>query len=92
MQLASNQNGRDMGERLAVDPDDDDVLYLASPANGMWRSTNGGATWAQVTSLPVTSTPDDIGLSFVTLRHGRRPSRRADQDDLRRQRDRHRPV
>ena len=67
IQLASNQNGRNMGERLAVDPDDDDILYLASPANGLWRSTDGGATWSQATSFPVTSTPDDIGLSFVTF-------------------------
>jgi hypothetical protein len=67
IQLASNQDGRDMGERLAVDPDDDNVLYLASPANGLWRSTDGGAAWSQVTSFPVTSTPDDIGLSFVTF-------------------------
>jgi xyloglucan-specific exo-beta-1,4-glucanase len=67
IQLASNQNGRNMGERLAVDPDDDSILYLASPANGLWRSTDGGSTWSQVTSFPVTSTPDDIGLSFVTF-------------------------
>ena len=67
IQLASNQDGRNMGERLAVDPNDDRILYLASPANGLWRSTDGGVTWAQVTSFPVTSTPDDIGLSFVTF-------------------------
>ena len=67
IQLASNQDGRNMGERLAVDPDDDRILYLASPANGLWRSTDGGVTWAQVASFPVASTPDDIGLSFVTF-------------------------
>lgn len=67
IQLASNQDGRDMGERLAVDPRDDNVLYLASPANGLWKSSDGGATWAQVASFPVASTPDDIGLSFVTF-------------------------
>lgn len=67
IQLGSNQDGRNMGERLAVDPDDDSVLYLASPANGLWRSTDGGASWSQVTTFPVTSTPDDIGLSFVTF-------------------------
>jgi xyloglucan-specific exo-beta-1,4-glucanase len=67
IQLASNQDGRNMGERLAVDPADDSVLYLASPANGLWRSTDGGVTWSQVASFPVTSTPDDIGLSFVTF-------------------------
>jgi hypothetical protein len=73
IQLAANQDGRGMGERLAVDPADDQVLYLASPANGLWRSTDGGATWAQVASFPVTSTPDDIGLSFVTF--GAAPTR-----------------
>ncbi len=67
IQLASNQDGRNMGERLAVDPRDDAVLYLATPANGLWRSTDGGADWAQVASFPVTATPDDIGLSFVTF-------------------------
>jgi photosystem II stability/assembly factor-like uncharacterized protein len=75
IQLAANQDGRGMGERLAVDPNDDRILYLASPANGLWRSQDGGATWAQVASFPVTSTPDDIGLSFVTFgasHHGRR--------------------
>ena len=60
-----------MGERLAVDPNDDQILYLASPANGLWRSRDGGATWAQVAAFPVTSTPDDIGLSFVTFGAGR---------------------
>jgi BNR/Asp-box repeat len=67
IQLASNENGRNMGERLAVDPDDDNILYLASPANGLWRSTDGGTTWSQVTSFPLTSSPDDVGLSFVTF-------------------------
>jgi hypothetical protein len=67
IQLGSNQDGRNMGERLAVDPDDDNVLYLASPANGLWRSTDGGVTWAQVASFPLTTSPDDIGLSFVTF-------------------------
>ncbi|HEX6524547.1 MAG TPA: xyloglucanase [Streptosporangiaceae bacterium] len=68
--LASNQDGRNMGERLAVDPSDDRVLYLASPGNGLWRSRDGGASWSQVTTFPVTSTPDDVGLSFVTFDPG----------------------
>ena len=67
IQLGANQDGRDMGERLAVDPEDDSILYLASPANGLWKSADGGASWAQAASFPVASTPDDIGLSFVTF-------------------------
>jgi xyloglucan-specific exo-beta-1,4-glucanase len=65
--LASNQDGRNMGERLAVDPHDDKILYLGSPANGLWRSIDGGVAWSQVASFPVTSSPDNIGLSFVTF-------------------------
>jgi xyloglucan-specific exo-beta-1,4-glucanase len=68
--LDSNENGRNMGERLAVDPGNDNILYLASPGNGLWRSADGGKTWQQVTSFPVTSTPDDVGLSFVTFDPG----------------------
>jgi hypothetical protein len=72
IQLAANQDGRGMGERLAVDPSDDRILYLASPANGLWRSADGGATWSQVSGFPVVSTPDDIGLSFVTFGPGKK--------------------
>src|SRR5689334_5465560 len=44
IQLGSNQDGRNTGERLAVDPGDDRVLYLGTPVNGLWRSTDGGAS------------------------------------------------
>ncbi len=45
--------GRGMGERLAVDPNRNATLYLGAPmGNGLWRSTDYGATWAKVTSFP----------------------------------------
>jgi xyloglucan-specific exo-beta-1,4-glucanase len=51
--LGGNMPGRGMGERLAVDPNDDNILYLGAPSgNGLWRSTDGGVTWSQVTSFP----------------------------------------
>ncbi|MFG2510872.1 cellulose binding domain-containing protein [Streptomyces sp. NPDC048584] len=51
--LGGNMPGRGMGERLAVDPHDNDVLYLGTPSgHGLWRSTDAGATWAEVTSFP----------------------------------------
>ncbi|MEU4407538.1 hypothetical protein AB0F88_23695 [Streptosporangium sp. NPDC023963] len=41
--LGGNMPGRTMGERLAVDPNNDNILYLAAPSgNGLWRSTDGG--------------------------------------------------
>ncbi len=51
--LGGNMPGRGMGERLAVDPGDNNVLYLGAPSgNGLWRSTDAGVTWSKVTSFP----------------------------------------
>mgnify|MGYP001135005316 CR=1 FL=1 len=51
--LGGNMPGRGMGERLAVDPNDNDVLYFGAPSgHGLWRSTNAGVTWSEVTAFP----------------------------------------
>jgi xyloglucan-specific exo-beta-1,4-glucanase len=51
--LGGNMPGRGMGERLAVDPNDNRVLYFGAPdGNGLWRSTNAGVSWSRVTSFP----------------------------------------
>ncbi|WP_234122453.1 sialidase family protein [Clostridium hydrogenum] len=51
--LGGNEPGRGIGERLAVDPNNDKILYLAAPGgNGLWRSEDYGATWSQVKAFP----------------------------------------
>jgi hypothetical protein len=79
--VGSNMPGRGMGERLAIDPNNNKVLYLGTRSgHGLWRSTDFGATWAQVASLPDTgpyhepsSGPSDtydndpIGVVWVTF-------------------------
>ncbi|MFD5519218.1 cellulose binding domain-containing protein [Streptomyces sp. NPDC127066] len=51
--LGGNMPGRGMGERLAVDPRKNSVLYLGAPSGkGLWRSTDSGVTWSQVTGFP----------------------------------------
>ena len=51
--LGGNMPGRGMGERLAIDPNKDCVLYLGAPSGkGLWRSTNSGVTWSQVANFP----------------------------------------
>jgi hypothetical protein len=51
--LGGNMPGRGMGERLAVDPNDDNVLYLGAPSGrGLWKSTDSGVTWSQVAAFP----------------------------------------
>jgi photosystem II stability/assembly factor-like uncharacterized protein len=51
--LGGNMPGRGMGERLAIDPNNNSILYLGAPSgNGLWRSTDSGVTWAQVANFP----------------------------------------
>lgn len=51
--VGGNMPGRGMGERLVVDPHDNDVLYLGTEGgHGLWRSTDAGVTWSELTSFP----------------------------------------
>ncbi|MEV4756388.1 cellulose binding domain-containing protein [Micromonospora sp. NPDC049559] len=51
--VGGNMPGRGQGERLAVDPNRNSVLYFgAEDGNGLWRSTDYGVTWAKVTNFP----------------------------------------
>ncbi|QUC58675.1 RICIN domain-containing protein [Streptomyces sp. A2-16] len=65
--LGANEPGRGAGERLVVDPADHDTLLLGTRKNGLWRSTDYGVTWTQVSSFPVKDgASSGGGISFVT--------------------------
>ena len=65
--LGGNWDGRSMGERLMIDPNKNNILYLGTRKDGLWRSEDFGATWAKVDSFPVKSTGNGIGVVFVTF-------------------------
>jgi photosystem II stability/assembly factor-like uncharacterized protein len=54
-----NNQGRAMGERLMVDPNKPSTLFYGSRTAGLWKSTDSGQTWAQVTSLSTTKLTQD---------------------------------
>ncbi|MTV36988.1 exo-alpha-sialidase [Duganella radicis] len=66
-QFKANGNGmgRQNGERLVVDPGSSNVLYVGTRANGLFKSSNSGATWTRLNALSVTTTPNENGISFV---------------------------
>ncbi len=63
--MGGNEDGRSMGERLAVDPNLGSKLLFGSRHNGLWESLDGGATWAQSQSFPIQSRTNGIGIGFV---------------------------
>ncbi len=75
--VGSNNQGRAIGERLMVDPNLPSTLFYASRTAGVWKSTNSGQNWSQVTSLSkrvMTATEmgsanggSPIGVEFVVF-------------------------
>jgi hypothetical protein len=61
----SNDNGRNTGERIAVDPNLPATVYFGTRLAGLQISTNSGASWTQVTGLPVTTTANGSGVISV---------------------------
>ena len=89
--------GRGMGERLAIDPNRNSILYFGAPSgNGLWRSTDSGVTWAKVTNFPnagnYVQDPSDTngylerqpGRRLGDLRQAHRHRRQRHPDHLRR--------
>ena len=69
--FGGNEDGRGNGERMSVDPNDGNVLYLGTRQAGLWRSTDGAVTWRRVESFPeVTEAPPAAAAG-----RGGRPSR-----------------
>ena len=55
VRCGGNEDGRNTGERLQVDPNDGAVLFFGTNQDGLWKSTDHGATWANVAAFPATS-------------------------------------
>ena len=51
--MGGNEDGRGVGERLAVDPNQTNTLYFGSRYDGLQRSTDAAETWQKVASFPV---------------------------------------
>jgi xyloglucan-specific exo-beta-1,4-glucanase len=66
-QINGNGMGRNNGERLAVDPNNGQILFCGSRAAGLWKSANGAVSWTRVSSFPVTTTTNGNGVCFVVF-------------------------
>ncbi len=63
-----NGMGRQSGEKLAVDPNDPNILFCGSRAAGLFKSSDAGQSWANVSTIG-SQTGADLtnvnGISFV---------------------------
>lgn len=72
--MGGNEDGRGLGERLAIDPNDTRTVYFGSRHDGLRRSRDRGATWSKVAGFPLPGLglnahpqPTHGGLSFVVF-------------------------
>ena len=55
--LGGNMPGRSMGERLVIDPNSHNILLFgARSGNGLWKSSDFGATWSRVAGFTAQAT------------------------------------
>ena len=50
--MGGNEDGRGMGERLAIDPNHTSTLLFGSRHDGLWRSDDSALNWHKVASFP----------------------------------------
>jgi hypothetical protein len=48
--VGGNSNGRGNGEQIAVDPNKSNVVYLGSNDHGLWKSTDSGHSFTQIST------------------------------------------
>ena len=65
IKMGGNENGRSMGERLAIDPNQPSILYFGSRKNGLWKSTDSGAKWDKVAGFTASDGDKGIGVPLV---------------------------
>lgn len=64
--IHGNAPGRSTGERLVVDPNDSDVLYMGTMENGLWKTKDRCKTWEQLTICYPGRKPEK-NISFVDI-------------------------
>lgn len=67
LKMGGGEDGRTIGERLAIDPSQTNVLYFGSRNDGLWRSADSGDTWDRVGAFPLVSRTNGIGIGFIVF-------------------------
>lgn len=66
LKMGGNEELRWVGERLAVNPLDSNIIFFGSRQDGLWKSSDAGTTWNQVTTFP--GKPQaNIGITAISF-------------------------
>ena len=60
----TNDVYRGEGPKMAVDPVNQDIVVAGTPPDGIWMTTNAGASWSLITAMPVAGATGNIAIAF----------------------------
>lgn len=64
--MGGNQDRREVGQRLVINPFNSKMILFGSRRDGLWKSLDAGANWSKVTSFP--GKPEkDIGITAIVF-------------------------
>lgn len=66
-EMGGNYNGRSNGERLQIDPNKNNILFMGSRAKGLFKSIDYGTTWNKITAFPITTTTNNVGINGIVI-------------------------
>lgn len=66
--MGANEEFRWIGERIQIDPVNEEVIYFCSRQNGLQISINGGINWTQVLDIPI-GLSNSLGVPGITFIH-----------------------
>jgi len=65
-----NDQYRFWGQKMAVDPNDPNTVYVGTVGKGLWKTSDGGSSWTRLTNFPSTSTGAGITGMLVNPGNG----------------------
>lgn len=70
--MGGNENGRGNGERMAVDPNNGNIIYMGTRIDGLWKSEDKGSHWAHVEGI--SPAPVQMDASYSIGKYRPRPA------------------
>ena len=60
----ANDGYRMNGQKMAIDPNNPNIVYVGTPSNGLYVTSNGGSTWSRVSAIPDANGEGITGILF----------------------------
>lgn len=70
--MGGNENGRGNGERMEVDPNNGNIIYMGTRIDGLWKSDDKGVAWSHVNGVSPVLVPANPG--YTTGRYRPKPA------------------